>query len=357
MDTVRLHVRVEGLVQGVGFRPFVHSLARRWGLGGTVSNDGAGVIIEVEGARQDVGRFLAALEREAPPLAVIERIRSGEEPARGERGFVISDSTAGATRATLISPDVATCGDCLRELFDPADRRFRYPFINCTNCGPRFTIIRDVPYDRAATTMVAFAMCPACAREYGDPADRRFHAQPVACPACGPRLVLLDAKGGPLAEESVAGAAGMIRDGRILAIKGLGGFHLAADAANEDAVAALRARKHREEKPFAVMVPDVGAAITLAELSSEEEVLLQSARRPIVLLRRRAAAPVAAAAAPGNRFLGLMLPYTPIHHLLARELAAQHGPDERQRVRRTHRVPGRRSAGPARPHRRRVPHP
>jgi hydrogenase maturation protein HypF len=320
MEIVRLHLRVEGLVQGVGFRPFVHSLARRWGLAGSVSNDSAGVTVEVEGRRDDVGRFLAALEREAPPLAMIERIVSGPQPARGERGFVIAESSAGAERATLISPDVATCGDCVRELFDPADRRFRYPFINCTNCGPRFTIICDVPYDRPATTMAPYAMCQDCAREYADPTDRRFHAQPVACPACGPRLVLLDAQGRLVPDDPITGAARIIRDGRILAIKGLGGYHLAANAADDNAVTALRSRKHREEKPFAVMVPDVGAAMALAELSPEEETLLESPRRPIVLLRRRAQATVASATAPGNRALGLMLPYTPIHHLLAREL-------------------------------------
>jgi hydrogenase maturation protein HypF len=223
-----------------------------------VSNDSAGVTVEVEGRRDDVGRFLAGLEREAPPLAMIERIVSGLQPARGECGFVIAESSAGAERATLISPDVATCGDCVRELFDPEDHRFRYPFINCTNCGPRFTIIRDVPYDRPATTMAPYAMCPDCAREYADPTDRRFHAQPVACLACGPRLVLLDAQGRLLPDDPLTGAARIIRDGRILAIKGLGGYHLAAHAADDNAVTALRSRKHREEKPFAVMVPDVG---------------------------------------------------------------------------------------------------
>lgn len=318
--TARIRVTIEGVVQGVGFRPFVHSLARRLDLAGSVSNDGGGVTVEVEGTGAALERFLAALEREAPPLAQIERVTSSEVKPLGDRAFVIAPSRAGPERATLISPDVATCADCLRELFDPADRRFRHPFINCTNCGPRFTIIRDVPYDRAATTMAAFAMCADCAREYRDPADRRFHAQPVACPACGPQLVLLDAAGRRQDGDAIPTAAQLIRAGRILAVKGLGGYHLAAAAADEAAVATLRARKQREEKPFAVMATDLAAAGRLADLGPGEERLLGSSRRPIVLARRRAHAAVAAAVAPGNRFLGIMLPYTPVHHLLMREL-------------------------------------
>jgi hydrogenase maturation protein HypF len=238
----------------------------------------------------------------------------------GDRTFVIAPSQTGQLRATLISPDVATCEDCLRELFDPTDRRVHYPFINCTNCGPRFTIIRDVPYDRAATTMATFAMCRDCQDEYHDPGNRRFHAQPVACPACGPRLTLRDADGHALGEEPIAAAVRLIRSGHIVAIKGLGGYHLAADATNTAAVAGLRARKHREEKPFALMVQDLEAVRRLVELRPEEEALLTSPRRPIVLLRRRADALVASPVAPGNGSLGLMLPYTPLHHLLAREL-------------------------------------
>ena len=321
MDTVRLHVRVEGLVQGVGFRPFVHSLARRMGLAGSVSNDSAGVTVEVEGARSTLDEFLRSLETEAPPLASIERIVSREQAAQGQREFVIvhSDGRAGQ-RTALISPDVATCGDCLRELFDPSDRRYRYPFINCTNCGPRFTIVRGVPYDRSATTMAPFTMCAACAREYEDPTDRRFHAQPVACAACGPRLTLTDGHGHELADDGIAGAAHFLREGRILAVKGLGGYHLAALAADEATVSRLRARKHREEKPFAIMAPDLQSAGRLAELTGDEARLLASPRAPIVLVRRRTDAPVARAAAPGNRSLGVMLPYTPIHHLLTHEL-------------------------------------
>jgi hydrogenase maturation protein HypF len=319
---IRLEVRVEGIVQGVGFRPFVHALAGRLGLAGRVANDSAGVRVEIEGDRDVAALFVAALERDAPPLALIERITSREVPVAGATSFEIAPSDAGAERAVLISPDVATCDDCLRELLDPADRRFRYPFINCTNCGPRFTIVRDVPYDRAATTMAAFAMCSGCAREYHDPSDRRFHAQPVACPACGPRLALLDAGGRALPGDPIEGAAALIRAGRVVAIKGLGGYHLAADATNGQAVAALRARKHREEKPFAIMAADVTAAHRLAEITPADERWLTSAPRPIVLVKRRAGAGVAASTAPGNRFLGVMLPYTPVHHLLARALPA-----------------------------------
>lgn len=322
MGIVRIWLKVEGVVQGVGFRPFVYSLANRLGLAGVVSNDSAGVTLEVEGNRADLDRFVAVIEREAPPLAVIERMTSGELPPRGDHAFVIAPSQAGPERTALISPDVATCEDCLRELFDPSDRRFRYPFINCTNCGPRFTIIRGVPYDRAATTMVGFAMCADCAREYSDPADRRFHAQPVACPACGPCLVLLDSAGSEKAEEPIAGAARLIRAGGILAVKGLGGYHLAADAADERAVAALRARKHREDKPFAVMAPDGPAAARLADIGPAEARVLEGVRRPIVLVRRWPHAAVAAATAPGTRLIGIMLPYTPVHHLLARALGS-----------------------------------
>ena len=321
MDTVRLHVRVEGLVQGVGFRPFVHSLARRMGLAGSVSNDSAGVTVEVEGARGSLDLFLRLLETEAPPLASIERIVSREQAALGEREFVIARSNGRADeRTALISPDMATCADCLRELFDPSDRRYRYPFINCTNCGPRFTIVRGVPYDRSATTMAPFTMCAACAREYADPTDRRFHAQPVACAACGPQLSLTDGRGHELADDAISGAVRLLREGRILAVKGLGGYHLAVLAADEAAVNRLRARKHREEKPFAIMAPDLRIARCLAELTVDEARLLSSPRAPIVLVRRRTDASVARAAAPGNRYLGLMLPYTPIHHLLAHEL-------------------------------------
>jgi hydrogenase maturation protein HypF len=321
MALTRTRVRVEGIVQGVGFRPFVHALAGRLGLAGLVGNDPGGVFVEVEGAAETVGRFLEALAAEAPPLAVIERVTASPLEPTGAAGFEIAPSRDGGERQALVSPDTATCADCLRELADPADRRFRYPFINCTNCGPRFTIVRDVPYDRPATTMAGFAMCADCAREYADPADRRFHAQPVCCPACGPTLALVDREGRPLAGDPLAGAAARLRDGAVVAVKGLGGYHLAADAAAEPAVAALRARKHREDKPFAVMVADLEAARALCLVDPAEAALLAGPRRPIVLLRRRPdAARVAPSVAPRNRSLGVLLPYTPLHHLLLGEV-------------------------------------
>jgi hydrogenase maturation protein HypF len=281
------------------------------------------VFVEVEGSAETVERFLEALAAEAPPLAVIERVTATPLAPTGVRGFAIAPSEAGGERQALVSPDTATCDDCLRELADPADRRYRYPFVNCTNCGPRFTIVRDVPYDRPATTMAGFAMCADCAREYHDPADRRFHAQPVCCPACGPALALLDRDGGAAAGDPLAGAAARLREGAVVAVKGLGGYHLAADAASEPAVAALRARKHREDKPFAVMVADLEAARALCQVDAVEAAMLTSPRRPIVLLRRRppgSGADVAASVAPGNRSLGVMLPYTPLHHLLLAEV-------------------------------------
>src|SRR5919204_528244 len=240
----RRQFRVGGIVQGVGFRPFVYSLARRYGLGGFVLNDGEGVVIEAEGAPEQLDAFVLDLREKAPALARIESLRARAIAARGEREFAIAASEA-TGRSALIPPDVATCDDCLRELFDPADRRYRYPFSNCTQCGPRFTIVQAVPYDRPNTTMAGFPMCAACRLEYEDPADRRFHAEPIACPACGPRLSM------PLDE-----ALGLLRRGAIVAVKGLGGYHLACDAGNERAVARLRERKHRDEKPFALMASD-----------------------------------------------------------------------------------------------------
>jgi hydrogenase maturation protein HypF len=317
---VRNEVRVEGIVQGVGFRPFVHQLAGRLGLAGLVGNDARGVFVEVEGTPAAVASFLRALRLEAPPLALVERVTARPLPLKGGDGFTIAPSAPGGERQALVSPDTAACDDCLRELQDPADRRYRYPFVNCTNCGPRFTIVRDVPYDRPNTTMAGFAMCADCAREYHDPADRRFHAQPVCCPACGPALRLLGRDGRALDGEPLRAAASLLLDGRVVAVKGLGGYHLAADAASEPAVAALRARKHREDKPFAVMVADLEAAGRLCAVDPVEAAMLAGPRRPIVLLRRRAGAPLAAPVAPGNRFVGLMLPYTPLHHLLLAEV-------------------------------------
>jgi hydrogenase maturation protein HypF len=318
---VRSEVRVEGIVQGVGFRPFVHQLASRLGLSGLVGNDAGGVFAEVEGAAGAVEAFVRALTLEAPPLAVVYRVTTRPLPVLGEDGFAIAPSVPGGERTALVSADSATCADCLRELRDPADRRHRYPFVNCTNCGPRFTIVRDVPYDRPNTTMASFAMCADCAREYHDPADRRFHAQPVCCPACGPSLRLLGRDGQAVDGEPLAAAAGLLLAGRVVAVKGLGGYHLAADADSQEAVAALRARKHREDKPFAVMAADLDAAGRLCLVGPAEAALLASPRRPIVLLRRRQGAPLAPSVAPGNRFLGVLLPYTPLHHLLLDEVA------------------------------------
>jgi hydrogenase maturation protein HypF len=253
-------------------------------------------------------------------MAVIERVETRPLAARGDAGFRIAPSDATGTRAVPVSPDIATCGGCLAEVRDPSDRRCRYAFTNCTDCGPRYTIVRDVPYDRPATTMAGFAMCDDCAREYHDPGDRRFHAQPVCCPACGPQLSLVDAGGGPIEGDPVRATARLLRDGSIVAVKGLGGYHLAVDATNETAVARLRVRKHREERPLAVMVADLGAARALCHVGRHEADLLAGPTAPIVLLRRRADAGVAAAVAPGNRALGVMLAYTPVHHLLAAEV-------------------------------------
>ncbi len=318
---IRVEVRVEGVVQGVGFRPYVHGLARRLGLSGRVGNDTEGVLMEVEGAEPAVSEFLAALPEQAPPLAVIERVRTSPLVPTGEPGFRIVSSNAAGRRDTSVSADSATCEDCLRELADPTDRRFGYPFINCTNCGPRFTIVRDVPYDRPFTTMAPFTMCHACASEYHDPTNRRFHAQPVCCPACGPRLRLLDASGADLPGAPLAAAAALVNSGAVLAVKGLGGFHVATLAADATATALLRARKHREDKPFAVMVADLDTAHKFCVIDPVGERVLTGRRRPVVLLPRRPDAPLAPAVAPGNRNLGLMLPYTPLHHLLLRDTA------------------------------------
>jgi hydrogenase maturation protein HypF len=301
----RVRIRIEGVVQGVGFRPFVHRLAAELGLAGFVHNDERGVVIEAEGAAPALEALLARLGAEAPPMAVVDRVSAEAVPARGGSGFAIASSTSAARPDALVSPDAATCEACLHELFDPADRRFRYPFINCTDCGPRFTIVRGVPYDRPLTTMAGFAMCALCAAEYDDPADRRFHAQPNACPDCGPRL------DHPL-DEVVAALAG----GGIVAVKGIGGFHLACVASHERAVATLRARKHREEKPFALMARDLEAAARLVLVGVLEAALLRGRDRPIVLAPRRRDARVAAAVAPRSAELGVILPYSPLHHLL-----------------------------------------
>jgi hydrogenase maturation protein HypF len=317
----RRAIAIEGTVQGVGFRPFVHRLATRLRLGGFVKNYSGIVQIEVEGESAPVEQFLSDVVKKAPRLARIELVKWDRMTPRGERGFRIEESNRGFAGSLAISPDVATCEDCLRELFDPKDRRYRYSFLNCTNCGPRLTIVTGAPYDRAQTTMAGFAMCAACRAEYENPGDRRFHAQPTACADCGPQLKLLDGRGGPVeCEDAIVYFARAMSEGIIGALKGLGGFHLVCDAKNAAAVAELRRRKHREEKPFAVMVGDIDAAERLCVVGDIERSLLVSHRRPIVLLGRRKDEVVAQAVAPGNPQMGVMLPYTPLHHLLMREM-------------------------------------
>ncbi|HEY2657218.1 MAG TPA: carbamoyltransferase HypF [Solirubrobacteraceae bacterium] len=318
----RARVRVDGTVQGVGFRPYVYRLAGELSLGGFVLNDAHGVLIEVEGGTAAVELFLERLPGEAPPLAVVEHVLVSDRAPAGEQAFAIVASEAGELPDTPVTPDSATCDDCLRELFDPADRRFRYPFINCTNCGPRFTIVRGVPYDRPLTTMAGFTMCPRCRAEYEDPGDRRFHAQPNACPACGPSLSLLGAEGQPVAGDPLAATTAALRAGAIVAIKGIGGYHLACLAGDERAVATLRARKHREDKPFALMAPSLTAAESLVSLDAGGRQLLTSSARPIVLAARNGHAPVAGSVAPIAPELGVMLPYSPLHHLLLADVDA-----------------------------------
>ncbi len=323
MQPQRLKVTVRGAVQGVGFRPFVYRLATEHQLSGWVSNSASGVFIEVESRQETLERFLHRLEKERPPRAAIQSLEATWLDALGYEGFSIRRSDENGARTALILPDLAPCADCLREIFDPGDRRYRYPFTNCTNCGPRFTIIEALPYDRPNTAMKQFTLCAACAREYGDPRDRRFHAQPNACPDCGPRLELWDATGRELSRGDAAlrEAAAALRDGRILALKGVGGFHLLVDARNAAAVARLRARKRREEKPFALMHPTLESVREDCDFTALEERLLRSPEAPIVLVRKRAGAfRLAPGVAPGNPFLGVMLPGSPLHSLLLADL-------------------------------------
>lgn len=350
----RVRVVVQGIVQGVGFRPFIYGLAQRYRLNGYVRNDAAGVTIEVEGESVEVAAFIRAVRDEPPPLALVEHVVSEPIPLKHDSAFVIADTQEGANKQAFVSPDVCLCEDCLQELFDPANRRYRYPFINCTNCGPRFTIIQEIPYDRVATTMRLFPMCPECLAEYKEPLNRRFHAQPNACPTCGPQVRLLH----NATDTALTGATAitetqrLLKAGGIVAVKGLGGYHLACDATNEEAVARLRARKHREDKPFALMVPDVAIIETFCMVNDDERALLKSRQRPIVLLKRQEdslragalhpspyppvaaeasmnemdlgsagtryppIAPIAESVAPGSHYLGCMVPYTPLHYLL-----------------------------------------
>ncbi|MGH9881928.1 MAG: carbamoyltransferase HypF [Pyrinomonadaceae bacterium] len=317
---VRRQIDISGIVQGVGFRPYVYRLATERQLAGNISNTPSGVTIEVQGPRVAVEDFLACLPEGAPPLARITDLAVLDVPCNGDREFRILSSRTGEAVRTLISPDVAICDDCLRELFDPRDRRYHYPFINCTNCGPRFTIVRDIPYDRPSTSMAVFRMCPACQAEYDDPLNRRFHAQPNACWDCGPRLELWHKNGRVIANrDPIVASASALNAGMIVALKGLGGFHLAADATNAAAVTLLRERKRRIEKPFAIMVPNVGAAENLCELSEAARRALQSVQRPIVLLPRKHPSAAVDRVAPFNRYLGVFLPYTPLHYLVLAE--------------------------------------
>ena len=316
----RCRLRVRGLVQGVGFRPFVYATAAELGLTGSVANSADGVSIDVEGTASALEMFAGRLRDQPPPLAMVVSVECEELDVRGGTGFVIESSRPGDRARTLASPDVTTCPDCLNELVDPANRRYRHPFITCTNCGPRFTIITALPYDRALTTMAGFAMCAACRAEYEDPNDRRFHAQPIACHDCGPVLEFVRPNNGDTAigEAGLLQARAALRSGEVVAVKGLGGYHLACDASSEVAVAELRRRKRRGSKPFALMVPDVAVARELVLVNDEEQALLTGAPRPIVLLSRRPDADerLAAAVAPGNPDLGVMLPHTPLHTLL-----------------------------------------
>jgi hydrogenase maturation protein HypF len=317
----RFRVLVRGAVQGVGFRPFVYRRAQALGIGGFVGNAAEGLILEAEGDPGCVALLLEALRETPPPNAVVTAIETQEVAPCGDYSFIICPSLVSGARTAEILPDLATCNDCLRELFDPADRRYLYPFINCTRCGPRFSIIEDIPYDRARTSMRHFTMCEACRAEYDNPGDRRFHAEPIACPECGPQLALWSASGDTLAErhDAVLAAAAAVRQGQIVAAKGIGGFHLFADAGNEDAIRRLRLRKRREDKPFAVMFPTLAQVAASCRISPTEETLLNGPARPIVLLRRTAGQ-IAPSVAPGNPLLGALLPYAPFHHLLMHEL-------------------------------------
>ncbi|MCL4538676.1 MAG: carbamoyltransferase HypF [Bacteroidetes bacterium] len=336
-----LRIIVKGIVQGVGFRPFIYQLAHKNNINGWVLNSSEGVIIEAEGSAEAVGAFVDGIKREAPPRSVIESIETEDIKPQDFKDFTIKKSVEKPDEFQLVSPDIAVCDECLEEMFDPTDRRFRYPFINCTNCGPRFTIIKDIPYDRPKTTMYKFTMCPDCQAEYDDPTNRRFHAQPNACPVCGPEVEYhiaqknrsaeaqksgggKEQKNGGISVQKTATKADAVKatvrdlkDGKVVAIKGLGGFHLACDAANADAVHTLRVRKRRYGKPLAIMVKDAARAAELCEVNDKERELLESPRRPIVLLKKKEAAEtLAGELAPNNNYLGIMLPYTPLHYIL-----------------------------------------
>lgn len=326
-STLRLRLAIRGAVQGVGFRPFIYRLATELNLTGWINNSPQGVTIEVEASPDKLEQFRLRVESEKPPRAFIQSLEASYLDARGFTSFEIRESEQGGKKTAIVLPDIATCGDCQQEVFDPVNRRYRYPFTNCTNCGPRFSIIEALPYDRANITMRGFVMCNDCKAEYHDPLNRRFHAQPNACPVCGPHLELWDQFGSVLSlkDEALRAAAEALREGKIVAVKGLGGFHLMADARNDEAIQRLRQRKHREEKPFAVMYPSLAVVKSDCEVSDLEQLLLLSPESPIVLLGRKPLNPQSAirnsqSVAPGNPYLGVMLPYTPLHQLLMAEL-------------------------------------
>jgi len=322
VGTIELaRISARGVVQGVGFRPFVYQLATKYNLKGWVCNTSEDVKIEVQGESKDVKHFLSELQDNVPPLASIEHITVTYHPPVDYTSFEIRHSIAEEGKYQLVSPDIATCPACLKEIFSPKDRRYHYPFTNCTNCGPRFTIIEDIPYDRPKTTMRSFIMCPDCQAEYDNPLDRRFHAQPNACPKCGPRLELLDARGNHVeTSDVIAAASQLLKNGKILAIKGLGGFLLACDATSEKAIQLLRQRKRRPFKPLAIMIADMEEARRHCYISEAEEKLLTSQQSPIVLIRWKPESTVCQAVAPNLKYLGVMLPYTPLHHILLREM-------------------------------------
>lgn len=322
--TARLKLTIRGAVQGVGFRPFVHHLATELEVAGWVNNSPQGVFIEAEGSRARLEQFLRRVKTDKPPRSSIQQLDAAWLDAAGYKGFEIRESDHSGKKTALVLPDLATCPDCLHEIFDPRNRRHRYPFTNCTHCGPRFSIIESLPYDRANITMKQFALCPACRREYDDPSDRRFHAQPNACPVCGPRLEFWNQAGKILlvGDDALRAAVRSIQCGKIVAVKGIGGFHLMADARNEEAIRSLRERKHREEKPFALMFPGLAAVKSVCHVSPQEERLLLSTEAPIVLLEKNGVDPaqIAGSVAPGNPCLGIMLPANPLHHLLMADL-------------------------------------
>jgi hydrogenase maturation protein HypF len=314
-DRIRTRFHFSGIVQGVGFRPFIYRIAVKYNLAGFVRNRTDGVIAEVEGQASMIESFIADVRNELPPLAEITSLTNEDIPVTEICGFAIIESDASGMANVHITPDIATCEECLSELFNPADRRYHYPFINCTNCGPRLTIIKNVPYDRKNTSMACFELCPDCRKEYEDPGNRRFHAEPNACPVCGPQLKLLGGDGDEIIGDSIAETARLIKEGFIMAVKGIGGYHLCADAMNDEALRRLRNRKFREEKPLAIMVKDIASASNLAAISEGEAGLLSSPQRPIVLLDKKESG-ISELVAPGMSRLGVMLPYTPIHHLL-----------------------------------------